>query len=117
MRDALFTAGVFQLRQDQDRQIQTVLNCADQGGGDPMGEPLYLTDAERHLRPADLQDRYRFVAVFRLRNVQYVRWFPSERSRDAYLAELPAVQIMNTGVAPLAEEVERRASLLKAVNR
>lgn len=82
-----------------------------------MGDPIYLTDAERHLRPADLQDRYRFVAVFRLRGIQYLRWFPSAERRDAYLADLPAVQILNTGEAPPSEELTRRASLLKAVNR
>lgn len=60
-------------------------------------DPLYLADAERPIRPIEVQDRYRFYLTFRLRNVQYTRWFTDPDSRSAYLHNLPGAELMNAG--------------------
>lgn len=60
-------------------------------------EPLYLTDAERPIRPAEMRARYRFFSVFRLNKIQYTRWFPDVHTRAAYLQGLPGVQELNSG--------------------
>lgn len=69
-----------------------------------MAEPAYLTDAERPLRAESMRDRYRYVAVFRFRDVQYTRWFADPTVRDAYLT-WPGILIMDTGEAPTTAAV------------
>lgn len=78
-----------------------------------MPDPLYLTDAERPLRPPDVQRLYRFFAVFRLRRIQYTRWFYDPSARDTYLAS-HSCEVMNRG-----EEPDRRLErqILKEINR
>lgn len=60
-------------------------------------DPLYLADSERPIRPLEMQDRYRFFLTFRLRNVQYTRWFTDPTTRAAYFQNLPGAQLMNAG--------------------
>ncbi len=80
-------------------------------------QPLYLTDAERTLRTEDMQDRYRFYACFRLKGIQYTRWFADPGSRSAYIGNFPDCQVMNMGEGETSDLRAFNADLLRGVNR
>jgi hypothetical protein len=61
-----------------------------------MADPLYLTDAERPLRPTSVRDRYRFAALFELKATRYTRWFSDPGQRAAYLANTPNILPLET---------------------
>lgn len=82
-----------------------------------MPDPPYLTDAERHVRPVALRDRYRFFVCFRWRGIQYTRWFDAPSLIPGYLGRFEDVQIMNQGEAKTSTEADWDAKLLKEASR
>lgn len=81
-----------------------------------MANPLYLTDAERPLRPVVVQDAYRFFVVFRLRSSQYTRWFQTSEDRQSYLDSAGA-EVMNLGEGPTSAQTHAHQNILKEINR
>lgn len=67
--------------------------------------PLYLTDAERPLRPR-LAPFYRHSALFMWRGIRYLRWFTDPRIREAYLANLPGVNVLNRDTEREPDQVQ-----------
>lgn len=70
-----------------------------------MTEPLYLTDAERPLRPLEQQARYAHYAEFDWRGVRYTRWFTDPTTRRAYLENLPDCRLLSSGEARPADAI------------
>lgn len=79
-------------------------------------EPLYLTDAQRPLMGVELQDRYRFYAVFRLKGIQYTRWFTDPGTRQSYVDNLPGGQTMSLGEAQTYEAATMSRKILEGIS-
>lgn len=60
-------------------------------------DPLYFTDAERHVRHEGSRRRYRFSLTFRLRNTLYTRWFRSPEDRASYLPTIEGAVLISEG--------------------
>lgn len=79
-----------------------------------MSDQLYLTDAERTLRPLEIRDRYRYFATFRYRNIQYTRWFQDPDDRQRFLAD-NTVDLVVVGEVPTAATAAFESRLLDTV--
>lgn len=75
-------------------------------------DPVYLTDAERPLRTIDVRDRYRHFAVFRLKGIQYTRWFQDAIIREHYCAH-HQVQVMNLGMVKTCAELAHEQAIFE----
>ena len=63
--------------------------------------PKFLVDAERNLRDVTIRDKFRFYLVFKLKGLQYKRWFASTFERNCYRDfNVPDAEVVEVGELP-----------------